>query len=94
MTTFNSLMTAVLMNTATKITTALGVGFVSYKGLGALQYKFIDLIQDKLNGLPADALNLLMLGGLGDYLNWTMSGVTFALSIKSTTFLTTKLRTM
>lgn len=85
-------MTAILMNTAAKIFTALGLTFVVYKGLDTFHLKLVRLIQDKLDGVPADTLQLLMLGGFGDFLNWVMSGIAFAMTLKSGSKLTARFK--
>lgn len=90
--TFNTLMTAILINVAAKIFTALGLTFVVYKGLDTLHLKFVRLIQDKLDGIPADILQLMLLGGFGDFLNWVMSGIAFAMTLKAGSKLTARFK--
>lgn len=85
-------MTAILTNTTNKVMAALGVGFVSYQGTDVVFNRFIHLIREQLGDISQDALQLLYLGGLGEYLNWTMSGMAFGLSIKSMSYLTARLR--
>lgn len=92
MTTLNSVMTSVLMNTTGKVMSALGIGFVSYKGLDTMQQKFVGLLMDKLDDVPQAALQLIYIVGVGEYLNYMLSGYAFALTIKSTTRLTTRLK--
>lgn len=92
MTTLNSVITSVLMNTTGKVMSALGVGFVSYKGLDTMQQKFVGLLMDKLDDLPQAALQLIYIVGIGEYLNYMLSGYAFALTIKSTTHLTARLK--
>lgn len=92
MATLNSVITAVLMNTTGKVMSALGIGFVSYKGLDSLQQKFVSLLMDKIDDLPQAALQLIYIVGVGEYLNYMLSGYAFALTIKSTTHLTARLK--
>lgn len=92
MATLNSVITAVLMNTTGKVMSALGVGFVSYKGLDSIQQKFVSLLMDKIDDLPQAALQLIYIVGVGEYLNYMLSGYAFALTIKSTTHLTARLK--
>lgn len=88
MATLNSLMTAVLMNTTAKVMSALGIGFISYKGLDSLQQKFVSLLLDKLEDFPEASLQLIYMSGMGEYLNYMMSAYAFSLTIKSTKHLT------
>lgn len=90
--TFNTLMTAILMNFAAKIFTALGLTFIVYKGLDSFHLKFIKLIQDKLDDIPSDILQLMLLGGFGDFLNWVMSGIAFAITLKAGSKLTARFK--
>lgn len=92
MATLNSVMTAVLMNTTGKVMSALGIGFVSYKGLDTMQQRFVSMLIDKLDDVPQAALQLIYIVGVGEYLNYMLSGYAFALTIKTTTHLTAGLK--
>lgn len=91
-TTFNSLMTAILMNTTGKVLTALDVGFVTYKGSDVMLNQFVRWLHSKMGDISQDTLQLLYISGFGEYLNWTISGMAFGLSIKSASYLTARLR--
>lgn len=92
MTTFNGLMTAILINTTAKITAAFGVGFVSYTGIDYMGNRFVGFIKGQLSQFPADALALFMLSGAPDALNWIFSAFAFSASIKATSKLTAQLK--
>lgn len=92
MTTFNSVMTAILVNTTAKIATAFGVGFVSYTGIDYMGQRFVGFIKGQLSQFPADALALFTLSGAPDALNWIFSAFAFSATIKSTSKLTAQFR--
>lgn len=92
MTTFNSLLTSILINTATKIMTALGIGFVSYTGIDYMQGQFVNWVKSQLSQFPTDALNLFYLSGAGDALNWIFSAYAFVATTKLTSHLTAQLK--
>lgn len=89
---FNTLLTAVLITTAGKIMTALGLCFIVYQGLDTLQGYFLSVVNKQLGQFTNDALQLFYLGGGGEVLNWVFSGYAFALSIKSTSKLTARFK--
>lgn len=91
-TTFNSLLTAILINTTAKIAAAFGVGFVSYSGLDYMQSRFIGWMQEQLSQFPSDALNLFYLSGAPDAMNWIFSAYAFSATLKSTAKLTAQLK--
>lgn len=89
---FNTLMTAILMTTAGKIISALGLCFITYQGLDTLQGYFLRVVHQQLGQFTHDALQLFYLGGGGEVLNWVFSGYAFALSIKTTSKLTARFK--
>lgn len=93
MTTFNTLMTAILINTTGKVMTALGVGFISYTGIDYMHGKFLAWIQSQINSFPADAYQLFQLSGAPDALNWIFSAYAFAATTKAGSKLTARLKT-
>lgn len=82
MTTFNSLMTSILMNTTGKVLTALGVGFISYSGIDYMHGRFVSWVQNQLHQFPADAYQMFVLSGAPDALNWVFSAYAFSATIK------------
>lgn len=92
MSTFNSLMTAILVNTTAKIAAAFGVGFVSYTGIDYMGHQFVRFIKHQLGQFPADALQLFYLSGAPDALNWIFSAFAFAATTKATSKLTAQFR--
>lgn len=87
-----SMIISALMTFAGKILTALGVGFITYKGLDLMQAKFASYIQQQLGNIPADALQIFYMAGGGVFLNWIFGAVAFIATIKTTSHLTATMR--
>lgn len=84
--------TAVIMTGFGKIITALGIGFLSYKGLDYMQSFFANWITKQLGSFPADSLQLFYIAGGGVVLNWFFGAIAFVATIKTTSHLTASLR--
>lgn len=89
---FTTLLTSVLMTSAGKIMSALGVGFVTYQGLSGIQQKFMSEIASSMSSLPAASIQIIMMAGVGIALNWTFGAITTIVTFKSVTYLSTVLQ--
>lgn len=87
-----SIIISALMTFAGKILTALGVGFITYKGLDFMQLQFANYIKQQLGNIPSDALQIFYMAGGGVFLNWIFGAVAFIATIKSTSRLTATMK--
>lgn len=92
MKTIGAMIMSALMTFAGKILTALGVGFITYKGLDFMQAQFASYINKQLGNIPADALQIFYMSGGGVFLNWIFGAVAFIATIKSTSRLTATMK--
>lgn len=81
--TFATLTTAVIIGSAGKIIKSLGVGIVTYGGLSYIQNQFIRHMLNAWDNIPADAVQIMLIGGIGEALNWVLGAVAFSVSYKS-----------
>lgn len=71
-----------------RIILATGLTFVSYIGYGIALSKFKDYIKDAMNSMPNDIYQLLLIGGVGQGLNYLFGAFAFAISMKALNKLT------
>lgn len=71
-----------------RIILATGLTFVSYIGYGIALSKFKDYIADAMNSMPNDIYQLLLIGGVGQGLNYLFGAFAFAVSMKALNKLT------
>lgn len=79
--------TSLLITSAGKILTALGISFITYTGLDLLQGKFIAWMLRSVRGMPADAVQIFYLSGGGVFLNLIFGAFAFLITIKTTAHL-------
>ena len=87
-----SILTGVLMTTAGKIMTALGLSFISYAAVNTLQSQFASWLATSVSNFPADALQIFYIAGGGVVLNWFFGALTFIAALKSTAHLSAVLK--
>lgn len=58
-----------------KLTTAIGIGFITYKGLYTLIESMIDLLTTAFQGLPSVVLDLLAIAGVPEGLSIITSAI-------------------
>lgn len=71
-----------------RIILATGLTFVSYIGYGIALSKFKDYITDAMNSMPNDIYQLLLIGGVGQGMNYLFGAFAFAVSMKALNKLT------
>lgn len=71
-----------------RIIIATGLTFVSYIGYGIALSKFKDYITDAMNSMPNDIYQLLLIGGVGQGMNYLFGAFAFAVSMKALNKLT------
>ncbi|WP_278585402.1 DUF2523 family protein [Eikenella corrodens] len=87
-----AILTGVLMTTAGKIMSALGLSFISYAAANALQQRFAAWMASNVSNFPSDALQIFYIAGGGVVLNWFFGALTFIAALKSTAHLSAVLK--
>lgn len=72
----------VIVPLATRLLTALGVGFVTYQGVGAVFDELETKIFAQFSGMPETAYQILVLAGFDHALNIILSAMSAALVLK------------
>lgn len=88
----STILTGILMTTASKIITALGLGFVTYTGIDYMQQKFANYMLREMSSIPTDAIQIFYIAGGGVVLNWLFGAIAFTATLKTTSHLTASLR--
>lgn len=71
-----------------RIILATGLTFVSYVGYGIALAEFKERINNAMTSMPADIYHLLMIGGVGQGLNYLFGAFAFWVSMKALNKLT------
>lgn len=87
-----AILTGVLMTTAGKIMSALGLSFISYAAANVLQQRFASWLAGSVSSFPTDALQIFYIAGGGVVLNWFFGSLAFVASLKSTAHLSAVLK--
>lgn len=66
-----------------KLTTAIGVGFLTYKGLYLLVDELLDLIQPMISQLPASILSIVSIAGVPEAMTIICSALLTRAAINS-----------
>ena len=85
MATLGTVLTSVLMTTAGRIISSLGMSFITYTGFNAMQSYFVSWLSNQFNNFPSAAIQLVYIGGGGVALNWLFGAFAFVVSVKSVT---------
>lgn len=72
----------VIVPIASRLLTALGVGFVTYQGVGLVFEELETKIFDQFSGMPETAYEILILAGFDQALNIILSSMSAALVLK------------
>lgn len=60
---------------ATKVLTALGIGWISYEGMSLIADQVRDIVVGLWGGLPSYVLDILALGGISQSVGITLSAL-------------------
>ncbi|WII92509.1 DUF2523 domain-containing protein [Kingella negevensis] len=71
-----------------RIIIATGITFISYAGYAAALVKFKSYITNAFNSMPADIYNLLLIGGVGQGMNYLFGAFAFWISMRALNKLT------